>query len=148
MNPIQRILVPTDFSTCADAAADLAAEIARRFQAEVHVVTVVDTAPLYDAYGNVAFRDERIADIRGTATRRLDEFTRDRFAGLPVHSDVRDGNTVDEILNAVRETRSELVVMGTHGRTGLAHLLIGSVAEKVVRHSPVAVTTVRPAPAR
>jgi nucleotide-binding universal stress UspA family protein len=105
---------------------------------------VIDTAPLYDAYGNVAFREERIADIRSTAARRLEEFVRDHFAGLPVRSDVLDGNAVDEILTAARDTKRSLIVMGTHGRTGLAHLLIGSVAERVVRHSPIPVTTVRP----
>jgi nucleotide-binding universal stress UspA family protein len=56
---------------------------------------------------------------------------------------VRDGYTSLEIMQAARELGSDLIVMGTHGRTGLAHLVIGSVAEKVVRKSTVPVLTVR-----
>jgi nucleotide-binding universal stress UspA family protein len=56
---------------------------------------------------------------------------------------VRDGDTFQEILGAAKELESDVIVMGTHGRTGLAHLLIGSVAEKVVRKSPIPVMTVR-----
>ena len=144
MKPVQRILVPTDFSDCSAAAADLAAQLARQLGAAVEVVTVVDTSPLLEAYGDVAYREERIADIRGQAGRKLDAFTEAHCAGIEsVRSQVRDGNTLDEILEAARETGSELIVMGTHGRTGLAHLLIGSIAEKVVRHSPLPVLTVR-----
>ena len=71
-------------------------------------------------------------------------FTGQHFADLPqVTVHVRDGNTFLEILQAARDFRSDLIVMGTHGRTGLAHLLSGSVAEKVMRASTIPVMTVR-----
>jgi nucleotide-binding universal stress UspA family protein len=145
MKAIERILVPTDFSDCAGAAADLAAQLAKQLGAAIELVTVVDTSPLLEAYGDVDYRNERIAYIRGKAREQLDAFARKHFAGLErVRQDVRDGNTFLEILQAARDTGCDLIVLGTHGRTGLAHLLLGSVAEKVVRKSPVPVLTVRP----
>jgi nucleotide-binding universal stress UspA family protein len=144
MKAIEWILVPTDFSECAGAAAEQAAQLAKQLGAAIEVVTVVDTSPLLEAYGDVDYRNERIAYIRGQARQQLEAFARKHFAGLErVRQDVRDGNTFLEILQAAHDTGSDLIVLGTHGRTGLAHLLIGSTAEKVVRKSPVPVLTVR-----
>lgn len=144
MKSIQRILLPTDFSECAGAAADLAAQLAKRLGAAIQLVTVVDTSPLLEAYGDVAFRNERIADIRAKAREQLDRFSQQHLAGLEhVDEQVCDGNTFLEILQAARDADCNLIVLGTHGRTGLAHLIIGSVAEKVVRQSPIPVLTVR-----
>lgn len=145
MKPVQRILVPTDFSDCAGVAAQWAAPLARLLGAAVEVVTVVDTTHFAEIYGDEAFRAERITQIRGEARQQLEGFARRHFPGLQsVSCDVCDGNTFLEILRAAREKGCDLIVMGTHGRTGLAHLLIGSVAEKVVRKSPIPVVTVRP----
>jgi nucleotide-binding universal stress UspA family protein len=144
MKPIQHILVPTDFSECAGAAADLAAQLARQLHATVQLVTVVDTSPLLEAYGDVAFRNERIAHIRGKAREQLAQFAQHHFAGLEdIDAEVRDGNTSAEILQAAGDSGSNLIVMGTHGRAGLVQLLIGSVADKVVRQSRIPVLTVR-----
>lgn len=143
MAAFQRLLVPTDFSDCAAAAAGVAARLARQLGCRVDVITVVDTRPLFDAYGDEAFRDERIAAIRGAAAALLDDFVPAHFSGCEVSQAVRDGDAFSEILEAAKETGADLIVMGTHGRAGLAHLLIGSVAEKTVRHSPVPVLTVR-----
>lgn len=145
MKPVQRILVPTDFSDCAGVAAQWAAPLARLLGAAVEVVTVVDTTHFAEIYGDEAYRTERITQIHGEAMQQLEGFARRHFPGLQsVSCDVRDGNTFLEILQAAREKGCDLIVMGTHGRTGLAHLLIGSVAEKVVRKSPIPVVTVRP----
>ena len=62
-------------------------------------------------------------------------------ANVAVH--VRDGNTFLEILQAARDLHSDMIIMGTHGRTGIAHLIIGSIAEKIVRASTIPVMTVR-----
>ena len=144
MRPIERILVATDFSVGADAAAEVAAQLARQLQASVDVVTVVDTSPLADAYGDVAYRTQRIAEIHNEAGHKAATFADHHLAGIDrVKVHVRDGNTFLEILQAALDHGSDLIVMGTHGRTGIAHLLIGSVAEKVVRKSIVPVMTVR-----
>jgi nucleotide-binding universal stress UspA family protein len=145
MRPIQRLLVPTDFSECSEAAAAVAAQLAKRLGAAVELLTVVDTTPLLEAYGYVEFREERIAQIRADAEAKLGAFASKHFAGLgQVRHHVYDGNVFLKILEAAADIGSDLIVLGTHGRTGLAHLLIGSIAEKVVRKSPVPVLTVRP----
>jgi nucleotide-binding universal stress UspA family protein len=143
MKPMQRILMATDCSAGADAAADVAATLARQLKAAVDVVTVVDTSPLKDAYGE-AYRTQRIGEIHSEALGTAQRFADRHFAGIePVRVYVRDGNTFLEILQVAQELASDFIVMGTHGRTGLAHLLIGSVAEKVVRKSAIPVLTVR-----
>jgi nucleotide-binding universal stress UspA family protein len=144
MGSIKRILVPTDCSPGAAAAAAVAAQMAVDLHASIDVVTVVDTSPLTEAYGDVAFRTQRIGEIRAVAHGHATAFARHHFAQVPeVNVHVRDGNTFLEILQAARDFRSDLIIMGTHGRTGIAHLVIGSVAEKVMRTSSVPVMTVR-----
>ncbi|MBX9604989.1 MAG: universal stress protein [Gammaproteobacteria bacterium] len=145
MNPVSRILVPTDLSECAGAAAAWAAGLARQLGAVIELVTVVDTTHFNEIYGDETLRNQRIAHIRGEAGKQLEAFAQRYLGGLEqVRREVRDGNTMQEILAAAGEKGCELIVMGTHGRTGVAHLLIGSVAEKVVRQSTVPVLTVRP----
>jgi len=145
MKRFQRIMVATDFSACADAAAAVAVQLALQLNAMVDVVTVVDTSALLDAYGNTPFRAQRIDQIRAQARQRAKDFAERHFGeveDLRVH--VMDGaNTCHEIVRAGQELACDLIVMGTHGTTGLAHLVIGSVAEKVVRGSTIPVVTVR-----
>jgi nucleotide-binding universal stress UspA family protein len=144
MTSIKRILVPTDCSAGAAAAGEAAAGMARDLHAAIDVVTVVDTSPLEEAYGDVSFRTQRIAEIHAAAHAHAKQFAGRHFANIPdVNVHVRDGNTFLEIVQAARDFRSDLIIMGTHGRTGIAHLIIGSVAEKVVRASSVPVMTVR-----
>ena len=141
---VQRILMPTDCSPGSAAAAKTAAQIAADLHAAIDVVTVVDTSPLEEAYGDVAFRTQRINEVRGTAREHATRFAGRHFTGIPnVAVHVRDGNTFLEILQAARDLHSDMIIMGTHGRTGIAHLIIGSVAEKVVRASTIPVMTVR-----
>lgn len=148
MHPVQRILVATDFSECAGAAAEWAAGLALQLGAAIELVTVVDTTHFNEIYGDETLRAERIAHIHGAAVQQLEAFAARHLAGQPqVRHEVRDGNTSLEILAAARDRDCQLIVVGTHGRSGLAHLLIGSVAEKVVRGSVVPVVTVRQPPA-
>lgn len=140
----ERLLAPTDFSPGASAAASVAAHLAREVGASIDVLTVVDTSPLADAYGDPSFRAERIAAIHAKAHQDGAAFADRHFTGIhQVRVHVGDGDTFLEILRAAKELESDVIVMGTHGRTGLAHLLIGSVAEKVVRKSAIPVMTVR-----
>ena len=146
MKSIQRILVATDCSDGAAAAGDVAARLARDLGAGVDVLIVVDTSALEEAYGDVAYRTQRIAEIRAIAREHASRFANLHLADVaPVTLHVRDGNPFLEILQAARDFHSDVIVMGTHGRTGVAHLMIGSVAEKVVRASHVPVMTVREA---
>jgi nucleotide-binding universal stress UspA family protein len=145
MKPIQRILVATDDSSCADAAAAMALRLARPLHAAIDVVTVVDTSGWTDVSGNPDFRRQRAAQVCEHARQRARAFADRHFAaGVEVRVHVRDSeHTAGELLRAAADLHSDLLVMGTHETSGLAHLILGSVAEKVVRSSPIPVVTVR-----
>jgi nucleotide-binding universal stress UspA family protein len=149
MIQIRCILVPTDFTPCSQRAVSYAAELARRFDAEVVLVHAIE-APLnlpphtlvhIDAQGlSMPIMDyvREAADRRmGTA---LEELT---LAKVKARSVVEVGDVRDVTLAQVERLPADLIVMGTNGRTGLRHLLIGSVAEDVVRRAPVPVLTIR-----
>ena len=81
---------------------------------------------------------------RAAARTALDRVVQDlRLPGVAIHPDVAEGIPAEEILRAARDKDVDLIVMGTHGRTGLAHVFMGSIAEKVVRRAPCPVLTVR-----
>jgi len=144
MKRIERIMVPTDCSAGAGAAADVAAQLATQLGASVDVVTVINTSALTEMYRDAVYRAQRIADAHAKAHENARQFADRHLGGVGrviVH--VRDGNTFLELLQGARELGSDLIVMGTHGHTGIVHLVIGSVAEKVVRASTVPVLTVR-----
>lgn len=144
MKPISKILVATDFSVGAAAAADYAARLAEQLEAEIDLVTVVDTSPLTECYGDLAFRNQRVHEITHEAQDRLAKFNAAHFSNCErVHLHVRDGNVLAEILGSAVELGSDLIILGTHGRSGLAQLVIGSTADKVVRSATIPVMTVR-----
>jgi nucleotide-binding universal stress UspA family protein len=137
----RNVLVPTDGSEAADRALTRALELARAFDASVHVLYVVE--PLQTAeYDAGAIYDALRAEgeeATGAAAERV------READLPVETAVEVGTPHTTILEYTGEHGIDLVVMGTHGRTGLDRYLLGSVTEKVVRLSDVPVLTVRTA---
>jgi len=145
MKPIQRILVATDFSPCAAAAADVAARLAQQLNAMVDVVSVVDTSGWTEVSGNPALCRQRVREIRERVRERAGRVGEEHFAEVEdVRVHVRDGeDPVGEIIRAAGDLSSDLIVMGTHGTRGLAHVILGSIAEKVVRTSSVPVVTVR-----
>jgi nucleotide-binding universal stress UspA family protein len=142
----KHILAATDFSDASRAAIELARDMACACGATLTVVHVCEgpgmppAGPIpYESLAPVAARaQERLEDLLGSLRRACAETT-----GL-----VKLGHPADEILAAAAETHADLVVMGTHGRRGLAHAVVGSVAERVVRASPVPVLTVRTRSAR
>ncbi len=141
----RRVLFATDFSSTADEAQDLAEGLARRFSAELHLVhvRVLLEEPHLD--------DEHLAEIHrlmGTseqATRRVLESDRASPSDVPLTTHlVRGLAPAEAIVETCVEIGADLVVVGTHGRRGLRKLLLGSVAEEVVRACPVPVLTVGP----
>lgn len=141
-----RILVPTDFSEPSDAALDYAKSIAARFGASLHLVHVMEDPVVTGVFGAPTYVPESpgaSAAIRADAEFRLDqrvnEVTR---AGLCVTSEMLFGPNAPTIVNRARELAIDLIVMGTHGRTGVAHAIMGSVAERVVRFASCPVLTV------
>ena len=136
-----RILVPTDGSASAENAFDHALDLARTYDAELHVLYAVDVPPgAIDAGASML---QSNLETEGTEAVELlaDRAEREGFEN--VTTAVEPGRVHEVILNYAEEEDVDLVVMGTHGRTGLDRYLLGSVTEKVVRLSDVPVLTVR-----
>jgi nucleotide-binding universal stress UspA family protein len=140
----RRILVPHDFSDAANEALAVARRLAKQHRGRLTVLHVVTpyqpVTMLPEVAGWISDRE-----IVAGAKRSLDELVRRELRGRgapPFRFHVELGDPTTRILDAA--TNVDCIVMATEGRTGLSHLLIGSVAEKVVRHSPVPVLTIRP----
>lgn len=140
MQKFQLILVPIDFSSTAQEALHMARALARDHQARLHLVTVpVPPPPAREVF----VPEVELSELVSEAQRKLAE-TAAAVNELPVTTQVVAGEPGPAIVQAARETQADLIVMGTHGRTGLARLLMGSVAEYVLRHAPCPVLTVKP----
>lgn len=143
------ILVPHDFSASANHAAALARDEAKAHGGKLVLLHVIDLPPSFGPDTAVLINErDRPIGMREyalqQATAHLDDLTqRLRAEGVEVTAFVRFGGAVDEILKFAKEREVSTIVMGTHGRTGVKHLLIGSVTERVVRTSPVPVLTIR-----
>jgi nucleotide-binding universal stress UspA family protein len=142
---IKRILVPTDFSAGAEPALTWAAKLTECFGAEVVLLHVLDMrlaalAGLPPDMAAMPAVDELVKSARSEA----DEQMKQLVARLPgAKTIIKEGPPRTVILEVAADLRADLVVMGTHGRTGLAHAFFGSVAEYVVRHSRIPVLTAR-----
>ena len=144
---IRQILVPTDFSTTSDAALEYAREVAGRFGGTLHLLHVLQdpfvNGPLVsEAYVNdtPGVRTTILDDAKMRLAHRLTDRDRDEFQA---NAEVVFGHGADTIVDYAADNGIDLIVMGTHGRTGMAHLLLGSVAERVVRTAHCPVLTVR-----
>jgi len=160
----KRILCPVDMSSFSLAAVKLAANIAEAGQSRLYLLHVVDNPfdELYmtsitqtdpagiDFYQKEFMRRPRI--LRATESHSqvlLKQFCHDAVEHLPkIRYLVSSGNPFDKILEAAESHRIDLIVLATHGRTGIKRLLIGNVAEKVVRHAVCPVLTIKPSAVR
>jgi nucleotide-binding universal stress UspA family protein len=139
MIALRQILLPTDFSEASTAALTYARAFAGIFQASLHILHVVED--VYAAWEAVPFILE---DIEKGAKLQLDALlTKAEQEQFRSQSVVCRGSPFVEIVRYAREHEIDLIVMGTHGRGPIAHMLMGSVAEKVVRKAPCPVLTVR-----
>lgn len=139
MNPVNHILVPTDFEPSADQALDLALELAEKLDAKVTIMHAYALPPV----GYATAIPWPIADLESAARRALDGVVQKaRARKADVDSVLVMGNPWDQVLEVAKQRGADLIVMGTHGRRGIARVLIGSTAEKVVRLSPIPVLTV------
>ena len=139
MAPIHTILVPTDFSERSQYALGLAGALTRDYGARLVLVHVVVPQPIVYGEGVIPVEPEEYhAELR----QRLDAIT---ISGGDVRAERRleEGDAAAEILRVAREIDANLIVMGTHGRTGLRRLIMGSVAEQVMRRAPCAVLKVK-----
>lgn len=137
----EQILVPTDGSEGTERAIEQAIGIAETYDATLHVLTVIGV----DATYPVDFNMDRVIDaMQEQATTAIEDVrTRAEAAGVDVVTAVRRGTPHVVIGEYADEEGIDLIVMGTHGRTGVNRMLVGSVTERVVRRSDVPVLTVR-----
>jgi universal stress protein A len=138
LRTVKRILVPTDFSDPSAEALASAIALAQAARATVDLVHVAfDTAYAVPPPIDVAVVPVDLGKVMEHVNATLsDEVEKVRLAGLTCDSAVLVGRPEHEIVTRATATHADLIVMGTHGRSGLAHALLGSVAERVVRHTP------------
>lgn len=142
-----KILFPTDFSDLANTALGYARDLTDKYDAELHCLHVVDDAYQYWS----AMGPESVPvgpptdDLLELGRNRMKAFAEAHLAGLKqsVVTEVVMGRPFAEIISHAREKDIDLIVMGTHGRGAIAHVLLGSTTEKVVRKSGCAVLTIR-----
>jgi universal stress protein A len=150
MRPITKILVPLDFSQHSNLALQYAIDIARRYSAALELVHVFDIG-IYSLGDMAPMLDPaQFENIANQIERDLNEAKRDALAaGIGVvQTKLLQGKADLELLRVALEDAADLIVMGTHGRTGFRHLLMGSVAERLVRRAPCPVFTVKSAAAQ
>jgi universal stress protein A len=140
-----KILHPTDFSECAAEAEAMAVDLAGKLDGEIVLLQVLVETPLYGEGLLNMPAVQRVYDAqRSWAEEALEARATDlRRRGIDASRRVQTGVPFEQIVKVAEEERADLIVMGTHGRTGLDHLLLGSVAERVVRLAPCPVLTVR-----
>lgn len=133
----QKILVPTDLSETSAAALRRALDMARRADGAVTLLHVYHLPP-YE------LSDDTVEKIAGAARASVDALARQcGDAGVPVTAVVLPGSPAEVIVDYARHEGMDLIALGTHGRTGLKHILLGSVAERVVRFAGCPVLTIR-----
>lgn len=146
MSPFRKILVPVDFSAHSEEAMRIACAMAETFGASLTLVNVF-SPPIYPTpEGAYVALPATYAEIVAETNKHLEELAakvKREHEGLAIDSRTLEGVAFREIVGFARKHAFDLIVMGTHGRTGLKHALLGSVAEKVVRKAPCAVLTVR-----
>jgi nucleotide-binding universal stress UspA family protein len=142
MVAFHHVLAPVDFEPCSQAALDTAVDLARAFEARLTVLHAWDI-PAAAYSGRFAPTPEIWTSLGKAARQTLDAaMTRVRERAPGAEALLLQGSPASEILAAIEGTKADLVVLGTHGRHGLSRFVLGSVAEKVVRASPVPVLTV------
>ena len=145
MIDLKRILLPTDFSKFSHNALNYAVALAEKFGAELYLLNVVQDIgvllpDMVSAVPVLPPMDQITAGVREALQRLIQE---NHLEQIKVQAEVREGTPFYEIIQFAKDKNIDLIVMGTHGRSGLAHVLMGSVAEKVVRKAPCPVLTVR-----
>ncbi len=141
---LKRILVPIDFSAQSRKAMQYALSFAKQFNAEVLLLYIIEMTPLPAPPLMVVEDETTQSAMHESAAKELAQWRNEISSQVRVKASVRNGVSPQaEIVNAATEGNIDLIILGTHGRTGLAHFLIGSTAERAVRHTPCPVMVVR-----
>jgi nucleotide-binding universal stress UspA family protein len=145
MELFKKILFPVDLSEVSPIIAPYVGEMAARFDAEIHLLFVARIlqhfTSIYVPHPSVSKFE---AEIVEGAERKLQEFLQETFPEGSCKAQVVLGDAAEEILNYAKTEGIDLIIMGTHGRKGIERIIFGSVAERVVKKSPIPVLTVNP----
>ena len=140
---IKSILVPIDFSACSKGAFESAVAWGKHFGATVHVLHAYHIPPVVLPDGGFAISQELSAKIAAASQTALRAYLAQvASAGVTLKAHVHQTEPAASILEVASEVDADLIVMGTHGRSGMSRALLGSVAEKILRSSPVPVLIV------
>ncbi len=146
---LKKILIPTDFSDASYMAVRQGLELARQFGSGVLLIHVVEPIHPYPVTGLSSYPmdlpPDPIFEMRGEAGRMLEQLKLEAGTktGITPETMLRVGRAYDQIVEIAREANADLIVISTHGYTGLKHVLLGSTAERVVRHASCPVMVVR-----
>jgi nucleotide-binding universal stress UspA family protein len=145
VNMFKKIVCPVDFSEFTDDIIKYAVNLARKYDAELHLFHVIPNLNYFTPYESF-LTPENLVLIEKNVEQEVEKDFKKIIKGIdiPVKKIIKTGIVFVEIIDYIKEENIDLVVLGTHGRSGIEHILIGSVAEKVVRKSPCPVLTIRP----
>ncbi len=141
MPEIRRVLCPVDFSPHSESAVQFAVELAQKLGADVHLLHVYQL-PVYALPDGAMMAGPEFTTKVTTELQKALTSLAKKFEAAKLETHLVEGVPYREVVRMSDELHADLIVMGTHGRTGLRHLLLGSVAERVVRSSKVPVVTV------
>ncbi len=145
MATIQSILCAVDFSEMSPKVASYARLLARSLNASVTVFHVAPTvAPLVGYHGSQSSFEEFLKENMNKAENTMKSFIGENFSDVAVDGKISSGYAEEEILRIVKDEKIDMIIMGTHGRRGIDKIIFGSVAERVVKSSPIPVLTIRP----
>ena len=145
MKTFKKIICALDLSQHSGLVAKYAVAMAKGFDAEIIAVYAAPALTQYVGFHVPPSSIENfVSEIVAGAEQTMKEFVDEHFKGVKATGRVVNGYATEEILNLVASVGADLIIMGTHGRTGIDRILFGSVAEKIVKSSPVPVMTVRP----
>lgn len=139
------IVFPTDFSELSSAALPWALDMARTLNADIHCLYVVEEPQIYASLDMGPMPVPSTEELTATAKTRLDQFVASHFGSGKATAvpKVRVGRPADEIVAYAKESGARLIVMPTHGYSGVKHVLLGSTTESVLRHASCPVLSVR-----
>ncbi len=147
MFDIKNIIVPTDFSNLSYSAFDYARNLAEQINAKIHLIYVLEKTPPFLALRSVDVSEEKIMkEMEEEARKQLSEAANKlRYdSNVEIVEVCRKGIDYEEIVKYSKEVEKALIVIATHGRTGILHTLLGSVAEKVIRYAKCPVLVITP----
>lgn len=151
MPDLKKFALTTDFSTNADAAISYAVKLAKAFDGSIVLIHVFDDSFVYNSTllgGGMYASPTKWIETTSARLKKQLEVKAGEIASkerVPVEPVLLQGNVAEEISGYLKEKKMDCLVTATHGRTGLAHVILGSIAERLVRTSPCPVLTVRPA---